>query len=248
MPESYTGNEGNDAIAGGLDVMDGGENWAGTNGGWRAINKTRDMIANLKTWVVEQLASINLSWGAITGKPSTFPPSAHTHQRVEVGGNWFGWQGGSSWGTGDHVAIGSNLTVQGHIFVPNSSIASGSWTVAYIDGSGRLSRGASSERFKENIEIVDPLSLGDVFGDLYRFQMIGGDGSWKFGDIAERLAENPALAPFVVYETAPDGDGGFKSTGRPESIDFLMLQRVQIAQLRVLVADLTARLEELENR
>lgn len=48
MPENYTGDEGDDAIAAGLDVMDGTENWAGVNGGWRAINKTRDMIAAVK--------------------------------------------------------------------------------------------------------------------------------------------------------------------------------------------------------
>lgn len=45
MPESYTGDEGDTAISAGLDVMDGTELWAGNNGGWRAINKTRDMIA-----------------------------------------------------------------------------------------------------------------------------------------------------------------------------------------------------------
>lgn len=250
MPESYTGTEGNDAIAAGLDVMDGGEKWAGTNGGWRAINKTRDMIANLKTWVTAQLAAISLSWGTITGTLSdqTDLQSA-LNAKLTKSSAQYASDLNSKYNTAGGTLFGSlSMTGGAHIYVPNAIQATDGYTIAYINSDGRLSKGASSERFKKDIAVVDPLSLGDLFGDLYRFQMRSGDGSWKYGDIAERLAENPATEPFVIYETAPDDEGGVRSTGRPESVDFIMLHAARIAQLNARLEAALARIDELEAR
>lgn len=120
----------------------------------------------------------------------------------------------------------SGDTMSGHLYLPASSPADAGWTIAYINGpDGRVSRGASSERFKKYIRAIDPLELGDIFPDLHRFKMrnIEGtaDGKWIYGNIAERLAEHPDLEPFVVY----DGDG------LPLSIDFIALEIAQIAHL-----------------
>jgi hypothetical protein len=250
MPESYTGTEGNDAIAGGLDVMDGAENWAGTNGGWRAVNKTRDMIANLKTWVTTQLAGISLSWGSITGTLSSQADlqSALNAKLTKSSAQYASDLNARLSKTGDTVF--GNLTTSGgaHFFAPNAVAAVSGYTIAYINVDGRISKGASTERVKKYISAIDPLSLGDLFTDLYRYQMRSGDGSWRYGDIAERLAENPATEPFVIYETAPDGEGGFISTGRPESVDFIMLQGARIAQLHAMLTDALARIDELEQR
>lgn len=112
-------------------------------------------------------------------------------------------------------------TITGSLFLPNASPAVNNYSVAYINSDGRVSRGASSERYKKHISQIDPASLGDLFPGLWRFQMRTGDGTWKYGDIAERLAENEATEPFVVYN----------EQGVPESVDFIGLLNARVAQL-----------------
>lgn len=224
---------GDDALAAGMDLVSGAEQ---ANTLDTEDNKTRDYIVSFfnqaKAYVDAAVGAISLSWASITGKPSSFPPSAHSHDRVQSGGNWFGWRGGSTWGTGDNLSVGSDLGVDGtiygnderlagHLYVPASSAAASGYTIAYINTDGRLSRGASSERYKKFISEIDPESLGDLWPDLQRFQMRTGDGSWKYGYIAERLGESENLRPFVVYN----------SEGQPDSIDFIALLMVQNAQL-----------------
>lgn len=140
--------------------------------------------------------------------------------------------------TGDTMT--GNLGLDGaHLIVPAAAPATVSYAVAYINGDGRLSRGASSERYKKYISAIDPASLGDIFPDLHRFQMRTGDGSWKYGWIAERLAESDDLQPFVVYA---EHDGELV----PDSIDFIALLIAQNAQLHQAVDLLAQRLDALE--
>jgi hypothetical protein len=183
-----------------------------------------------------------------TGKLATNDPTAPLHaankQYVDaaVGSGSFVSK------TGDTMT-GSLVIASGHLFVPTSSVALSGYTVAYIDGDGRLSRGASSERFKKNISRIEPSVLGDLFPDLFRFQMRKGDGSWKFGYIAERLAESEALRPFVVWgrddtdeTTMLDPDAPLV----PLSIDFIGLLLAQVAQLHRRTLTIEARLAALE--
>lgn len=130
-------------------------------------------------------------------------------------------------------------TITGNLYLPNSSPATAGYAVAYINNDGRVSRGASSERYKKYISDIDPASLGDIFPQLTRFQMRGGDpGAWKYGYIAERLAENDDTEPFVVYNQDDE----------PETIDFIALLIAQNAQLHQAVDLLTQRLDALEGR
>lgn len=123
--------------------------------------------------------------------------------------------------------------VTGQIYLPNASTATSGYTTAYINSDGRISRGASSERYKERISDVDPAELGDVFPQLARFQMRDGDGSWKYGYIAERLDEHDDTKPYVV-----------SIDGTVESIDFIQLLLVQVAQLHARVTALEAQRHE----
>lgn len=128
-------------------------------------------------------------------------------------------------------------TILGNLFLPNSSPATAGYAVAYINNDGRVSRGASSERYKKYISEIDPASLGEIFPALNRFQMRQGDpGAWKYGWIAERLAEHEDTEPFVVYN----------EQGAPDSIDFIALLIAQNAQLHQAVDLLSQRLEALE--
>lgn len=131
--------------------------------------------------------------------------------------------------------IGAGATIP--IYSAGGPATSG-WTVCYINGDGRISRGSSSERYKKYITTLDPASLGDIWPQLVRYQMKQGDGSWKYGYIAERLAETDDLTPFVVFDLE----------GRPESIDFIMLTLAQNAQLHQDLDLLAQRIDALEGR
>ena len=156
---------------------------------------------------------------------------------------------------GDLGVVGT-LTVLDDIMVPNATAAVSGWTVAYIDATGRLSRGSSSRRYKKYITGIDPADLGDIWPEFVRYQMKGGDGSWQYGYIAEQLDESDDLRPFVVYQTTTEHDADTDTyrtrfvadeAGNPvpESIDFIALIMAQNAQLKALVDDLDERVRAL---
>lgn len=210
MPESYTGSEGTDAALAGFDVMDGAEKWGGTNGGWRAINKTRDMIAHaidaVKTWATSVFVpktDVVTSDGStsLNGKIPRYtsgvrlvasnpinPGDVATKAYVDASTPTF--NGG---------------TISGQLNIPNAYAAATGYVVAYWDGvAGRISKGASTERVKDGIQLVDPRSLGNIFPDLYEFWMKDDPGQMhRIGWIAERLNESDDLRRFVVYEREP---------------------------------------------
>lgn len=133
-------------------------------------------------------------------------------------------------------------TVTGQIYLPNSFAATSGYTIAYINGDGRISRGASSRRYKKFISAAG--DMGDLFPTpLQRFQMRQGDGSWRYGYIAEDLVGTDA-EPFVVFQTAADEEGTFVVTTDdngdpiPESIDFVGLLLAQVAQLNARITEL----------
>ena len=129
------------------------------------------------------------------------------------------------------VVMKTGDTMTGDLRIPNATPATSGYVAAYFNGDGRLSKGASAERFKKLISRIVPASLGNIWPELHRFQMRTGDGSWKHGWIADRLAESDDLRPFVVFD----------SDGRPESIDFIALLNVQTADLNERVKALEAR-------
>ena len=150
----------------------------------------------------------------------------------------------------------SGDTMSGHLFLPASSAATSSYTVAYINGDGRVSRGASTERVKEFITDTDPLGLGNLFPVFKRWQMREGDGVWRYGYTAEQLAADPVTEPFVIYERDVQVDEDGNVTGAPhlkrdaagapipESIDFIGLLLAQNAQLNARLAALEANRKE----
>lgn len=143
--------------------------------------------------------------------------------------------------------------VTGQIYLPNAFAATSGYTIAYINGDGRISEGASSERFKDDITAIEPLELGDLFPQLHSFVMKDDPARvQRIGYIAERLEESDELRPFVVYERVPvvDDDGNIigadiarDADGHtiPKSIDFISLFIAQIAQLQARVKELEAR-------
>lgn len=152
-----------------------------------------------------------------------------------------------SFEVGGSAVVQGNLIMGGHVYVPNSSAATSSYVNAYINGDGRLSKGASSERFKKFISDIDPLSLGHIFPVFKRFQMRQGDGVWRYGYTAEQIAANPDTEQFAIYTRHQEEDGTAPHLERdadgnpiPESIDFIGLLLAQVAQLNARVTELEA--------
>lgn len=267
------------ALAAGFDILDPATDLV--KDGATEINKVLDLLAQ-RTATILPVVKGGTGADNATGARQNLQAAAANHNHdgayVGLGGSDVGPLSMSSgggrpqlFGGGNylgHVAYLSDLsggdfvskagdTMTGHLWLPNSTAATSGYTICYINGDGRVSRGASTERVKKDIRQWDPASLGDVFPDLYRFKMRTGDGSWTYGWIAERLHESPDLQPFVVYETEEDGKTlAVDSFGLPVplSIDFISLlivqtsvlaQRAESAEARL--AALEARLEALEN-
>lgn len=253
---------GDAALAAGMDLVDGNSpaNTLGTED-----NKSRDYIAQFfntaKTWVEGlfvrktdvydgQSDRSGLLVKYNTGSTITvFDPTANGHAATK---RYVDDKVGSipppSFPSG-----GGTFT--GQVYFPNSSPATSAYAVAYINGDGRLSRNASSERYKKWISDIDPAELGDIWPSLVRYQMRHGDGSWKYGYIAERLHETDDLRPFVVYATATELVDGEPATRLaldengeliPDSIDFIALLMAQNAQLHQAVDLLEQRISALE--
>lgn len=140
----------------------------------------------------------------------------------------------------------SGGTFTGQVYFPNASPATAGYAVAYLNNDGRLSRGASAAKYKKYISDFDPADLGDIFPQLTRYQMRQGDGSWKYGYIADRMAEHPDQQRFVVYAFAPDENGVNVPTDEVESIDFIALLMAQNAQLKAQNDRLNDRVAALE--
>lgn len=139
-------------------------------------------------------------------------------------------------------------TMTGDLRIPGASAATSSFQVAYINGDGRVSRGSSSARYKKHISPFDPEDLGDIWPAFQRYKMrtdgvAPAETIWRYGYIAEQLAQHPDQAAFVVYRDVDDSGEEV-----PDSIDFIGLLLAQTAQLRAQLDATQQRLEHLEER
>lgn len=222
MPESYNGDEGNEAQGAGLDVMDGGEKVRGTDGGWRAINKTRDMVVwalnQAKTYADDLFASISLSWANITGKPSTFPPSAHTHPSLLAGSATFGWNGVDRWNSSGGFGASGIIATAGDMVAQGLTAATSNWVAMYHDGTGRLCRGVPSAlKYKRDITDYD----GSVLPLRVVTYVLDDDptGEIRLGVIAD---DADTIEPLLVIR-----DNGEIESFRYELLAVALLRDVQ---------------------
>lgn len=239
MADDIDGTEGNDAIAAGYPVMSGTEDW---RDGWKSVNRTRDLVARLKSWtttavnaVNARLDNLNLTWGAITGKPTEFPPSAHTHSAIsESGGKYFRWDG-AQWlsnalvGIAAALNVGGDATVGGNIFIPNATaVNQGTWVALYRNGDGRIGLTPSARKYKKSIKHYD----GSVLGLQPVTFAIKGDAenARHLGIIAD---DAEAIEPLLVITEG----------GQVESFHYELLAVALLADVR----RLAARIDELEN-
>ena len=168
---------GDDASAAGMDLVSGS---APANTAADEINKTRDYIAQRTS--VEEIQPIELggtgatdaagallnlgaaSAAALTAGLAGKANTSHTHSSLIGTGAAFGINSniGGSAGFWSNARLGcaGRLYVSGHAFFTGLSAASSGYTVAYINGDGRLSRGArgeaEGERGDQDGAAIDP--------------------------------------------------------------------------------------------
>lgn len=256
MPESYTGDEGDVALDAGLSVMDGTES---KRKGYLAINKTRDMIVS---WV-QSLFPLSVARGG-TGANTAAAARSNlgvTAANLNVWANSgagaprLGWNGsrlvyevpGFAFPTdlanlSDAASIGPDLTLSGQLYLPSSTIATSGWTNAYINGpDGRVSRGASSRRYKKDIAAWSQdrqavLAL-QVVSFHYKAALFAED---------DPMRQNPPLEVGLIAEDLHDLGltwlVAYDDEGRPDNVRY---ERIALALLPV-IQDHEARLTALE--
>lgn len=175
-----------------------------------------------------------------TGKLACNDPTAplHTANKQYVDGAVAGVNLSSRVAKSGDTMTGSLVISAGHLFTPGSSAATDGYVVAYINSDGRLSRGASSERYKHDINRAP--ELPDVLSVPIASYVMDTDPNEtpRYGPIAEDLADNPATAPFVVHN----------ERGEPEAFDVISYLMAAVGTLHARNAELLARLERLEER
>lgn len=230
-----------------IDGMDEVPNTAKVGEGAMEINKTRQYIAD-RTAAVTPIAkggtagttaaaartNLGVPWDG-TGSALKFTNPAFGVLSFEIPGLAYPTSLASAASVDGKVnrsgdTITGDLVVNGQIFIPNSYAVSGGYVSAWITSDGRIGKTASARRFKENIDEVDPLSLGDLFPELVEYSFIDGDGSRTLGYIADDM-EGTDAERFVTYDSAM----------RVEAYDIIGLLLAQ-------VANLNARLRAYEER
>lgn len=180
------------------------------------VAQVQEAIANINTTVNAAIATNSYTKTQIDSKIAS--PGAIAPTDVTASGN---------------VSVGGTTTATGDIFTPNATAAVSGYTICYLNSDGRVSKGASSARYKVSISPVDPASLGDLFPPLQTYEMVGdAEHTSHVGYVAEHLAGNPDQERFVVWQY--DGDlpaVDAKGALIPESIDFIALLLAQTSQL-----------------
>ena len=138
-------------------------------------------------------ASHSHSWGSITGKPSTFTPSAHTHDdryftESEINSKLSGYQPKGSYAAASHTHAylpTSGGTISGALTV-TGQILSNADVVAYSDA-----------RFKTNLQVIDNPINKILSINGYKYDMLGVDNGRQVGVIAQEIEQ---ILPEAVYK------------------------------------------------
>jgi hypothetical protein len=205
--------DGDAAAAAGLPIL----SQAGTDdrrNGYAEINKTRDQLVQ-RVFPNSQLATVGITKGGtgqITaplartalGVPEDASGSAIKFTSPSFGRIAFEIPGLAFLTTlanlndvpdlSGYRAL-SNGTFGVDIFVPGASPATSGYSIAYINGDGRLSRGASARRLKQDIQDWAPDKQALLAVKLVQFRVkaavkeLGDDAPIDYGVIADDLLE-----------------------------------------------------------
>lgn len=235
---------GDAAAAAGMDVVPG---TADRRDGYDEINKTRDYIAERTSTVTPVAkggtgATTAASARSALGVTAVNVPTTSSNVQNDINVLNAGKltrtsaQYSADFAARDAQIAGrvakSGDVMSGDLYLPNSSPATSAYQNAFINGDGRVSRGASSRRYKKFIH--DAGDLGNLFSaPLREFEMRAdgkgpADPTKRIGYIAEELVGTD-MERFVVVVN-----------GEVESIEFIALLMAQVSQLNDRLATLEA--------
>lgn len=133
------------------------------------------------TWV--QVGAQTTTWSSVSGKPSTFPPSAHTHAGTDI-------TSAVANATNATTATSAS-TADGSSYAYNNNVAGTSYYAVWVgnDTGNHFGKNTSSIRYKQNVRehYTDPanvLALTPVIYDRI------SSGVTEYGLIAEQVAEH----------------------------------------------------------
>lgn len=184
----------------------------------------------------------DIPWSKVTGEPSTYPPSAHTHTSLDSGAARFGWNAaGNEFLSNRQVGITNNLVVGlvvSNLYALNNPVSTG-YSSLYVNSDGRFGATPSARRYKRDIK---PHSY--TLEQLARIQLVtyrlkaavkehGDQAPREVGVIAEQLID-AGLSEFVI----------FNSDGETQSVAYERLALVALGALQ----ELAARHDALEQR
>lgn len=257
MAETYDDTEGDDALAAGLDVMDGTEKWFH---GWKAINKTRDMIANLAAGIrsiatggtgasTAAGARVNLGVQATVDDVAAAVATIAADKLVRANGAGQIAVPDPAYTTSPtprsyvDTATGGKVSKSGdtmtgalrNTWARANSV--GSWINLGVAPDGTIGNTSSSRRFKKNIRDWTPdrqaLLAIRLVQFKYRAAVYASDDTTQHGVIAEEL-HDLGLTWLVAYD----------ENGDPYTVHY---DRIALGLLS-LVQDHEARLTALEGK
>lgn len=180
------------------------------------------------------------SWDSVTGKPSSFPPAGHTHSASAI----------TSGVLTRPVASPGDLSAEGTVYAAGRVRSPGTraWAVVsnyasvYADGDGWFGITPSAERFKRDIRPVDDLDPDALLGIVPVYYQLTEDppeAAPRIGFIAERLVE-AGLSAMVPRQVTP----GAEDYGQPLTINY----ETYTVALQLLVRHLATQLDQLAAR
>lgn len=176
--------------------------------------------------ILEKPSSYPSAWGSVTGKPGSFPPSAHNHAWSEITDkptifptNWSNVSGKPATFPPDshtHPYLStSGGTVNGNLTVTGEFLANGDVTAF------------SDRELKENIKPLKENFIDDL--QVYSYNYIGKD-SIRYGVIAQELQK---IYPNLVIETEKEINERKALAVRDRDIIYLLLDAYQKLSKRV---------------
>lgn len=236
---------GDAALAAGMDILDGTED---RRNGWDEINRSRDYIAGFAAGIrsiaaggtgadnaaaaLANLGGIPTTDAADPGQIAATKLVRYTNNNRIRTSNPIDPTDAATKAYADAVAgvPAAGGTFTGNVFYPNATAATSGYTVAYINNDGRLSRGASSERYKSDIDRAP--SIPDVLAvPIAAYTMTDDpDHTARYGPIAEDLAAHEQTRFLVVYN----------NDGQPDSFDMISYLMAAVAQLKTRIQELEA--------
>lgn len=189
------------------------------------------------------------AWTAITGKPTTFAPSAHDHAQLSFGGGiLFAWDSTRWWSA--QMISGGNIQSQG---AWGYDVGGVTRKAVWMDSTGILGFASSSRKRKQDIT---PTTGDDVPEGAFEFTLEQLDlvravtfryraavakakkdptirAQREIGMIAEEL-HDAGLWPFVMYERDED------DVPQPVGLHYEMLGVAAIAWEQLILAELRA--------